>query len=54
MDVRRPMWVARVAATPKGWQLTGNNKSQGHFDAVVIAHNGKCANRCGFGADGRR
>ncbi|KIY93368.1 hypothetical protein MNEG_14594 [Monoraphidium neglectum] len=45
MDVRRPMWVARVAATPKGWQLTGNNKSQGHFDAVVIAHNGKCANR---------
>lgn len=46
MDVRRPMWVARASAAAQGWQLTGNNKSQGFYDAVVIAHNGKCANRC--------
>ncbi|KAI8462978.1 MAG: hypothetical protein J3K34DRAFT_527354 [Monoraphidium minutum] len=45
MEVRRPMWVARASAAPAGWQLTGNNKSQGVYDAVVIAHNGKCANR---------
>lgn len=41
MEVRRPLWVSRMSATPKGWQLTGNNKSQGFFDAVVIAHNGE-------------
>lgn len=33
------------AADGRGWQLTGANRSQGVFDAVVIAHNGKCANR---------
>jgi hypothetical protein len=46
MEVRRPMWVSRLTAVPgKGWQLTAANRSQGFFDAVVIAHNGKCANR---------
>jgi len=28
-----------------GWVLSGAGKSQGVFDAVVVAHNGKCANR---------
>lgn len=52
------MWVSRfaphqprdrspAAAPPHaaGWQLSGNGKALGVFDAVVIAHNGKCANR---------
>lgn len=44
----RPMWVAKMTAAPKlgGWQLTGGAKDQGTYGAVVIAHNGKCANRC--------
>eukprot|EP00882_Tetradesmus_deserticola_P030168 GHRQ01033852.1.p1 GENE.GHRQ01033852.1~~GHRQ01033852.1.p1 ORF type:complete len:211 (+),score=47.25 GHRQ01033852.1:240-872(+) len=48
VSVVRPMWVSRMAASPSsnGWQLTGNRKGQGTFGAVVIAHNGKCANRC--------
>lgn len=28
-----------------GWKLSGEGRQQGVFDAVVIAHNGKCANR---------
>ncbi|KAK1313527.1 hypothetical protein QJS10_CPA06g01884 [Acorus calamus] len=27
------------------WHLSENGKPQGGFDAIVIAHNGKCANR---------
>ncbi|WIA18940.1 hypothetical protein OEZ85_003609 [Tetradesmus obliquus] len=47
VSVVRPMWVSRMTAahSSSGWQLTGNNKGQGTFGAVVIAHNGKCANR---------
>eukprot|EP00879_Flechtneria_rotunda_P025031 GHRR01026564.1.p1 GENE.GHRR01026564.1~~GHRR01026564.1.p1 ORF type:complete len:266 (+),score=81.45 GHRR01026564.1:113-910(+) len=47
IQVVRPMWVSRMVAVHAagGWQLTGNNKGQGTFGAVVIAHNGKCANR---------
>lgn len=47
MEVRRPMWVSKMTAVVDkgGWQLIGNNRNQGVFDAVVIAHNGKCANR---------
>jgi len=43
----RPMWVSRMSASQPagGWQLTGNNKGLGTYGAVVIAHNGKCANR---------
>jgi hypothetical protein len=41
------MWVAKMAASSKlgGWQLSGAGRDQGTFGAVVIAHNGKCANR---------
>jgi hypothetical protein len=41
------MWVSKMTAAPKqgGWQLTGVGKDQGTYGAVVIAHNGKCANR---------
>jgi hypothetical protein len=47
VKVVRPMWIAKMAAAPKlgGWQLTGVGKDQGTYGAVVIAHNGKCANR---------
>ncbi|KAF6245554.1 hypothetical protein COO60DRAFT_1278564 [Scenedesmus sp. NREL 46B-D3] len=47
VSVVRPMWVSRMAAShsDNGWQLTGNSRGQGTFGAVVIAHNGKCANR---------
>lgn len=49
VEVRRPVWVSKVNAdvSAGGWKLTGANANQGHFDAIVIAHNGKCANRCG-------
>lgn len=29
----------------RGWALSGEGRSQGVYDAVVVAHNGKCANR---------
>jgi hypothetical protein len=47
VKVLRPMWVSKMTAAPKlgGWQLTGVRKDQGTYGAVVIAHNGKCANR---------
>ena len=40
---------AEKSVTGMGWKLSGSGKSQGIFDAVVIAHNGKCANRYVFG-----
>jgi hypothetical protein len=49
MELRRPLWVSRMSATPKGWQLTGAGASQGFFDAVVIAHNGGGGERVGGG-----
>ncbi|KXZ45236.1 hypothetical protein GPECTOR_57g526 [Gonium pectorale] len=33
------------AVEGRGWELHGEGRSQGVYDAVVIAHNGKCANR---------
>ncbi|KAF5828131.1 hypothetical protein DUNSADRAFT_18171 [Dunaliella salina] len=46
VEVRRPCWVSQMTADQnRGWQLQGERKDQGAFDAVVIAHNGKCANR---------
>jgi predicted NAD/FAD-dependent oxidoreductase len=43
-----PMWVSKMAASQAagGWRLTGAGRDQGTFGAVVVAHNGKCANRC--------
>lgn len=44
VEVRRPLWVGKMAAVTagpqQGWQLTGEGRSQGIFDAVAIAHNG--------------
>lgn len=47
IQVQQPIWISRMTASHAagGWQLTGNNKGQGTYGAVVIAHNGKCANR---------
>jgi hypothetical protein len=45
VEVRRPQWVSGARATPEGWQLRGKRGQEGMFDAVIIAHNGKCANR---------
>ena len=49
--VRRPCWVAGMAADQgKGWRLRATSRAakgldREVFDFVVIAHNGKCANR---------
>ncbi|GAX81511.1 hypothetical protein CEUSTIGMA_g8939.t1 [Chlamydomonas eustigma] len=46
VQVRRPMWVGKMESIDnQGWRLMGEGKSLGIYDAVVIAHNGKCANR---------
>ncbi|KAL2609950.1 hypothetical protein R1flu_028523 [Riccia fluitans] len=45
IEVRRPCWISKMMAHNGRWSLMENNKFQGEFDAVVIAHNGKCANR---------
>ena len=45
-EIRRPQWINSVVHTPDGWVLKGKGgASERAFDAVVIAHNGKCANR---------
>ncbi|GFR40845.1 hypothetical protein Agub_g1494 [Astrephomene gubernaculifera] len=46
VEIRRPVWVGKMQAVEgRGWELQGEGRSQGVYDAVVIAHNGKCANR---------
>lgn len=47
VEVRRPQWVSDMvpARADSAWRLVGRGREQGMFDAVVIAHNGKCANR---------
>jgi predicted NAD/FAD-dependent oxidoreductase len=46
LDVRRPCWVSDIVADAgRGWLLKGKGTDQGCFDFVIIAHNGKCANR---------
>jgi predicted NAD/FAD-dependent oxidoreductase len=42
---RRPCWVAKMRASKGQWHLEGRGRSQGAYDAAVIAHNGKCANQ---------
>ena len=36
---------SRQAVVAEGWRLVAKSGGQGMFDVVVIAHNGKCANR---------
>ena len=43
----RPMWVASMRGdeVKSKWRLEGRGRILGGYDFVVIAHNGKCANR---------
>lgn len=48
VEIRRPQWVSNIYHDGKhnGWRVEGKGRrKEGLFDAVVIAHNGKCANR---------
>ncbi|XP_022999075.1 uncharacterized protein LOC111493564 [Cucurbita maxima] len=45
INVMRPCWISKLEPFNGMWHLSENGKPCGHFDAVVIAHNGKCANR---------
>ena len=44
-EAQRPCWVNRVKGRKDGWELFAKGRSVGTFDFLVIAHNGKCANR---------
>ncbi|KGN60790.1 uncharacterized protein LOC101219713 [Cucumis sativus] len=45
INVIRPCWISKLEPFNGMWHLSENGKPCGHFDAIVIAHNGKCANR---------
>ncbi|KAL5712284.1 hypothetical protein ACHQM5_014473 [Ranunculus cassubicifolius] len=45
VNVVRPCWISKLEAYNGKWHLSENGKPCGQFDAIVIAHNGKCANR---------
>ncbi len=52
VDIRRPLWVNTIKFLNSsssgggfGWKVLARGVDQGVYDAVVIAHNGKCANR---------
>ncbi|KAK4282903.1 hypothetical protein QN277_014227 [Acacia crassicarpa] len=45
VSVVRPCWVSKLEPCNGMWHLSENGKPCGKFDAIVIAHNGKCANR---------
>ena len=48
VEIERPMWVNTMRSDQKTgkWKaIVRGTQYQGSFDAVVIAHNGKCANR---------
>ncbi|KAI5060223.1 hypothetical protein GOP47_0025135 [Adiantum capillus-veneris] len=45
IDVVRPCWISRVKELDGRWHLSEYENRQGEFDIVIIAHNGKCANR---------
>lgn len=45
VEVVRPCWISTLEPFNGLWHLSENGKPRGKFDAVVIAHNGKCANR---------
>ncbi|GKY96222.1 hypothetical protein MPSEU_000582100 [Mayamaea pseudoterrestris] len=47
---RQDVWVSpsnglRYLNQTRDWQISSNGKSLGRFDQVIIAHNGKCADR---------
>ncbi|XP_022863718.1 uncharacterized protein LOC111383785 [Olea europaea var. sylvestris] len=45
VDVVRPCWVSALEPYNGKWYLSEKGELCGQFDAIVIAHNGKCANR---------
>ncbi|KAE8805518.1 hypothetical protein D1007_18446 [Hordeum vulgare] len=45
IKVVRPSWISKLEPFNGLWRLFESEKPQGQYDAVVIAHNGKCANR---------
>ncbi|CAA6658943.1 unnamed protein product [Spirodela intermedia] len=45
VNVVRPCWISKIEPFNGLWHLSENGKPQGHFDSIVISHNGKCANR---------
>ncbi|KAK2968101.1 hypothetical protein RJ640_000074, partial [Escallonia rubra] len=40
VNVVRPCWISALEPFNGMWHLSENGKPCGHFDAVVIAHNG--------------
>ncbi|KAJ3674696.1 hypothetical protein LUZ60_005312 [Juncus effusus] len=45
LEIVRPCWISKIEPLNGLWYLSEKDKLHGTFDAVVIAHNGKCANR---------
>lgn len=45
VKVVRPCWISKLEPFNGMWHLSKNGETQGQFDAIVVAHNGKCANR---------
>ncbi|XP_051123644.1 uncharacterized protein LOC127246369 [Andrographis paniculata] len=45
VNVVRPCWISKLEPYNGMWYLSEKGKACGCFDAIVIAHNGKCANR---------
>jgi predicted NAD/FAD-dependent oxidoreductase len=46
LTIRRPVWVSKLHKQQNNkWKLMQFNEDLGEFDVVVIAHNGKCADR---------
>nr|CAD1841745.1 unnamed protein product [Ananas comosus var. bracteatus] len=45
VDIVRPCWISQLEPFNGKWYLSEKAKPHGQFDAIVIAHNGKCANR---------
>ncbi len=52
VEIRRPLWVNTIKFLNSsssgggfGWKVLARGVDQGVYDAIIIAHNGKCANR---------
>ncbi|KAJ0080050.1 hypothetical protein Patl1_23267 [Pistacia atlantica] len=45
VNVVRPCWISKLEPFNGMWHLSENGKPRGQFDIIIIAHNGKCANR---------
>ncbi|XP_050223733.1 uncharacterized protein LOC126673578 [Mercurialis annua] len=45
VNVVRPCWISKLEPFNGMWHLSENGVPRGQFDVIVIAHNGKCANR---------